>query len=180
MKVIEKDKLQKTGRDRFLSDYHYALYEYYRSAKIIKELDNEKVAYKNAKILDDGCGSGGITVSLGEECKIAVGIDIAPKFKNTATKLTKELKIKNAFFLQSDGCALPFEKDTFDLIISHSVIEHTFEPLKYLKEAFRVLKELICQNLLSQFHFSFYCRDSCSIAFICGFRKNIQDFFETV
>lgn len=140
MKIINKEKLHKAGQDRFLSEYNYAVYEYYRSAKIIKELDNENIPYNDAKVLDDGCGSGGISVSLGEECKMAVGIDIAPRFEETAMRLARELKIKNAFFIQSDGCALPFENDSFDLVISHSVIEHTDKPLKYLQEAYRVLK----------------------------------------
>lgn len=140
MREINKPALEKAGKTRFESDYNYAVYEYQRSPKIIKELDNEGIDYRNSIILDDGCGSGGITVSLGEECKMAVGIDIAPKFEKTAVRLAKELKLKGAHFLQSDGCALPFSDDSFDLIISHSVIEHTDYPLKYLEEAFRILK----------------------------------------
>jgi SAM-dependent methyltransferase len=132
--------LAKAGEDRFLSDYHYAVYEYYRSTKIIKEFDNEGIDYAKAVILDDGCGSGGITVSLGEESALAVGIDISPKFKDAAVKLSDELKINRAKFIQSDGCALPFKNSVFDLIISHSVIEHVNDPLNYLQEACRILK----------------------------------------
>lgn len=140
MKTIDKKMLAKAGKDRFLSDYHYAVYEYYRSAKIIKELDLEGIDYDKTIILDDGCGSGGITVSLGEECALAVGIDISPRFKNAAVKLSDELKLDRAKFIQSDGCALPFKSDVFDLIISHSVIEHVNDPLNYLSEACRILK----------------------------------------
>jgi SAM-dependent methyltransferase len=140
MKTIDAKMLAKTGKDRFLSDYHYAVYEYYRSAKIIKEFDNERIEYAEAIILDDGCGSGGITVSLGEESALAVGIDIFPRFKNAAVKLSRELKLNRAKFIQSDGCALPFKSDVFDLIISHSVIEHVNDPLNYLREACRILK----------------------------------------
>jgi SAM-dependent methyltransferase len=140
MKKIDKELLTKAGKDRFLSDYHYAVYEYYRSTKIIKEFDIEGIDYAKAMILDDGCGSGGITVSLGEESALAVGIDISPKFKDAAVKLSNELKIDRAKFIQSDGCALPFKNDVFDLIISHSVIEHVNDPLNYLHEACRILK----------------------------------------
>lgn len=140
MKTIDKELLNKAGKDRFLSDYHYAVYEYYRSAKVIKELDNEGIDYSDAIILDDGCGSGGITVSLGEESRMAIGIDIASKFKYSAVKLSDELRIKKTKFLQSDGCALPFKNDVFDLIISHSVIEHVNDQLSYIKEAYRLLK----------------------------------------
>jgi len=140
MKTIDKELMTKAGKDRFLSDYHYAVYEYYRSTKIIKEFDSEGIDYAKAVILDDGCGSGGITVSLGEESALAVGIDISPKFKDAAVKLSDELKINRAKFIQSDGCALPFKNGVFDLIISHSVIEHVNDPLNYLHEACRILK----------------------------------------
>ena len=43
MKTIDKELMTKAGKDRFLSDYHYAVYEYYRSTKIIKEFDSEEL-----------------------------------------------------------------------------------------------------------------------------------------
>jgi ubiquinone/menaquinone biosynthesis C-methylase UbiE len=47
--------------------------------------------------------------------------------------------VKNVTFIHADGTALPFKNAAFDLVLSHSVIEHVADPLSYLKEARRVL-----------------------------------------
>jgi|GEM_PF-661476 len=139
MKDINTELLEKAGDKRFLSDYHYALFEYYRSPKIFQELDREKIDY-SGKILDDGCGSGGIAVSFAEECRLVFGLDICSKFEGTGIKISNERKIKNLKFIQGNGCNLPFKDNYFDLVISHSVIEHTNSPEDYISEAYRVLK----------------------------------------
>src|SRR5258706_16478254 len=43
---------------RFRSEYDYALFEYYRSAKVIAFLERAGVAVRG-RVLDAGCGGGG-------------------------------------------------------------------------------------------------------------------------
>jgi ubiquinone/menaquinone biosynthesis C-methylase UbiE len=47
--------------------------------------------------------------------------------------------VTNVTFAYGDGTALPFADGAFDLVLSHSVIEHVANPLEYLREARRVL-----------------------------------------
>lgn len=139
MRRIDEEAIRGQGEIRFRSEYHYALFEYYRSAKILKRLEWEEIEVRG-KILDAGCGSGGIAVSFAEEGELAVGLDIKNKFGNAGRRLAAEKAIGNAVFVQGDGTRLPFESESFDLVLSHSVIEHVDSAERYLGECHRVLR----------------------------------------
>lgn len=50
------------------------------------------------------------------------------------------LVLKNQQFIQADGENLPFEDKEFDYVICNHVLEHVEDPIKFLKEQFRVAK----------------------------------------
>ena len=91
-------------------------------------------------LLDAGCGGGGMPVSLAEEVRRVVAIDLAPRFVDAGERLRRERGLANLAFTQADGCALPFKHDTFDLVLSHAVIEHVADAPRYLAECARVLR----------------------------------------
>jgi len=123
---------------RFRSEYDYALFEYYRSAKVIAFLDRSGVPVRG-RVLDDGCGGGGMPLSLAEEAGEVVGIDPAERFQEAGVRLCRERQIRNLRFALADGMALPFTSGSFDLVLSHAVIEHVADALLYLRECARVL-----------------------------------------
>jgi SAM-dependent methyltransferase len=47
--------------------------------------------------------------------------------------------MRNLKFLQADGMALPFRTGSFDLVLSHAVIEHVPDAMRYLQECRRVM-----------------------------------------
>jgi ubiquinone/menaquinone biosynthesis C-methylase UbiE len=139
VREILPDAINEHGEIRFRSQYHYAVFEYYRSAKVLKQLERAGVKV-SGRILDAGCGGGGIAVSFAEECDLAVGLDIADKFRDAGVRLAAEREISNATFVRGDGTDLPFRENYFDLVLSHSVIEHVRSARAYLEECLRVLR----------------------------------------
>jgi ubiquinone/menaquinone biosynthesis C-methylase UbiE len=139
MRVID-DRAIKTWSDRrFRSEYDYALFEYYRSAKVFAFLDRAGVR-PSGRVLDAGCGGGGMPLSLAEEADRVIGIDLVDRFRDAGTRLAAERGIRNLSFAQADGLALPFATASFDAVLSHAVIEHVPDATRYLRECARVLR----------------------------------------
>lgn len=139
MRAVDDAAIRAAGEERFKSEYHYALFEYLRSAKVIQALERAGVKV-GGRILDDGCGSGGTALSLAEEGELAVGLDLHARFRGSGTRLQRERRIARAGFVQGDAVALPFKDGSFDFVFSHSVIEHVASATGYLDECRRVLR----------------------------------------
>jgi SAM-dependent methyltransferase len=78
-------------------------------------------------------------LSLAEEARLVVGIDPAERFQDAGVKLARERALRNLQFALADGMYLPFADGTFDLVLSHAVIEHVADAPLYLRECARVL-----------------------------------------
>ena len=140
MREISEDQIKAHADRRFRSEYDYALFEYYRSAKVIAFLDRAGVAIRG-RVLDAGCGGGGMPLSLAEHADEVIGIDPIDRFGQAGVVLARERGLPRLHFLQADGMALPFAPDSFDLVLSHAVIEHVADAPLYLRECRRVLKQ---------------------------------------
>lgn len=139
MREISEDQIKSHADRRFRSEYDYALFEYYRSAKVIAFLERAGVAI-GGRVLDAGCGGGGMPLSLAEHADEVVGIDPIDRFGQAGVVLARERGLKHLHFLRADGMALPFAAGAFDLVLSHAVIEHVADASLYLRECRRVLK----------------------------------------
>jgi SAM-dependent methyltransferase len=138
MRIVDDPAIRRHASVRFRSEYDYAVFEYWRSAKVLAYLERAGIT-TFSRVLDDGCGGGGMCVSFGEEARAVVGIEPGDRFRSVGTRLAAEKGVANVMFAHADGTGLPFRDSTFDLVLSHSVIEHVADPLAYLKEARRVL-----------------------------------------
>lgn len=91
---------------------------------------------KNLKILDLGCGLGGLVAICQENGIETQGVELDP----TAAEIAK-LRVKQSEnILLGDAENLVFSDNLFDVVTSICVIEHVKNPDKYLSEAYRILK----------------------------------------
>jgi SAM-dependent methyltransferase len=136
---IDEQLIKQHADVRFRSEYDYALFEYYRSAKVFAFL--EKANFQvGGHVLDAGCGGGGMPLSFADEASFVVGIDLVNRFGAAGVTLAKDRRIRNLDFVQADGQRLPFADASFDWVFSHAVIEHVADAQRYLHECARVLK----------------------------------------
>lgn len=138
MRQISEEQIKAHADRRFRSEYDYALFEYYRSAKVIAFLERAGVEIRG-RVLDAGCGGGGMPLSLAEHAGEVVGIDPIDRFSEAGVRLARERGHTRLYFLQADGMALPFANGTFNLVLSHAVIEHVADAPLYLRECRRVM-----------------------------------------
>ena len=121
MRTIDERAIRAHADLRFRSEYDYALFEYYRSAKVIAFLERAGIRIVG-RVLDAGCGGGGMPLSLAEEARQVVGIDPIDRFGQAGVRLARERRATNLQFALADGMALPFADGAFDVVLSHAVI----------------------------------------------------------
>lgn len=91
------------------------------------------------RILDAGCGNGGLSIAFWMAGAKPTGIDIEKDLYDIALR-QKEAYGADIDFHLYDGFKLPFPSNEFDMAVSVSVLEHTTDPVMYLSEIMRVLK----------------------------------------
>jgi len=91
------------------------------------------------RMLDAGSGCGGLSIAFTEAGANVVGVEIEDALAKVATKEAKLAGVAPKFLVY-DGMRLPFKDNSFDAIVSVSVLEHTSNPQQYMGELLRVLK----------------------------------------
>ena len=86
---------------------------------------------QHSVVLDVGTGSGDIAHALSKISKNVTSVDLYDERKNK----------KGYKFLSVQNEKLPFNKDSFDIVISNHVVEHTPNRKLHLEECMRVLKK---------------------------------------
>ena len=96
-----------------------------------------------AHILDIGTGPGAIPILLAqqdESCRVTA-IDLADAMLAIARVRVAAAGLADRIDFQlADAKNIPFENDTFDTVVSNTILHHVPEPIYFLSEAARVLK----------------------------------------
>jgi len=118
-----------------------------------KRISGEYTELKAKTILDCGCGWGEFIVSAlkhGAEVCVCLEPD-ADKIRLCRMRFRLHGVEQRAIIIRGIGEYLPFKDNSFDLVISNSVLEHVQEPCKVIKEMVRVSKKYVfihCPNYL--------------------------------
>jgi SAM-dependent methyltransferase len=97
------------------------------------DLINRYAPLQGKRILDAGCGVGMYLRHFQEFSPFAVGIDL--EVPNVA-----EARLETQRVLVSSAEAVPFAGDSFDIVLSHEVLEHVADDRQAVAEAIRVLR----------------------------------------
>jgi 2-polyprenyl-3-methyl-5-hydroxy-6-metoxy-1,4-benzoquinol methylase len=97
-------------------------------------LMKKMVDFKEKKVLDVGCGIGMFLEQFKNLGARVFGVDVDTEKINIAKKNFKTVYVSKAE-------KLPFQKNIFDLILLHEVIEHVDDDKQTIQECFRVLKK---------------------------------------
>ena len=89
-------------------------------------------------VLENGCGIGMYVEHLSPHVRKILGLELDFERAIQARQVCGELQ--NAHILSAIGEQLPFQTGTFDLILSHEVLEHVQDDRKAVVEMARVLR----------------------------------------
>jgi ubiquinone/menaquinone biosynthesis C-methylase UbiE len=89
----------------------------------------------DSRALEVGCGPGHITAMMAETGATVTGVDLVSAMIETARILHPDLE-----FVEANAEQLPFEDDTFDVVLANFVIHHFARPDVVCTEIKRVLK----------------------------------------
>ena len=112
---------------------------YLEIKKIVSNISNKNL--RKMKILEVGSGSGMTVTALSLDNVFIRGIEPDLKSFKASQILLKANKLNKNLIRNGFGEKLPFNNNSFDLIISYQVLEHTEDPSKVLSECKRVLKK---------------------------------------
>ena len=104
------------------------------------KLDNE--IPMNASVLEAGCGTGQMSLSLSRFGRTIFGVDLSLGSLELAEKFRQNNDINNVYLMKMNLNNLFFKKDFFDVIISNGVLHHTSKP----KESFEHLVQYLKKN----------------------------------
>jgi arsenite methyltransferase len=95
------------------------------------------------RVLDIGCGAGTDSLvaaqMVGDDGHVT-GVDLTPEMLAKAQAAAAEMGAANVEFIEGEAERLPFEDESFDVVISNGVIDLIPDKDAVLAEIFRVLR----------------------------------------
>ncbi len=93
-------------------------------------------------VLEIGAGTGFFIINLAQAGLVArpFATDISPGMVEVCLRNARNVGIMNMTARTADAEALPFDDDSFDLVVGHAVLHHLPNVPKAMLEAYRVLK----------------------------------------
>lgn len=112
------------------------------------------------RLLEIGLGPGLFIPNLSKKCVNFFGMDIHDELGKIEIKMHED-NIVNCSLVRSDINQIPFQNETFDMIVCQSILEHLKDPDTAISEIFRVLRKdgkviigFPVKNRLTKFLFS--------------------------
>ena len=97
---------------------------------------------KNMAVLDVGCGFGGTIANINSRFSPIklVGLNIDPRQLQIASQQVIAQPLNSVEFIEGDACQLPFDDESFDVVLAIESILHFSNRSNFFQEAKRVLR----------------------------------------
>jgi ubiquinone/menaquinone biosynthesis C-methylase UbiE len=90
------------------------------------------------RVLDVACGGGIVVCAFAPRVRRATGIDVTPAMLGQAHALAAEKGLTNVEWQQGDVTSLPFDDDSFTIVVTRFAMHHFPDPAAVLREMARV------------------------------------------
>jgi ubiquinone/menaquinone biosynthesis C-methylase UbiE len=90
-----------------------------------------------SKLLDVGCGSAWVAQHFFKKNKFVFSLDISI---SNPLKATSKYTSEKHFGITADSYSLPFQPDSFEVIVASEIIEHVVSPERFITELLRTVK----------------------------------------
>ncbi len=110
------------------------MYDTYKRISVFFDEILKDINIEGKCLLDAGCGTGWFSKVASERGAMVTSMDLG---ENLLKEVEKKCNTKRVV---GSVLAMPFENNTFDIVISSEVIEHTPHPYQAIREIYRVLK----------------------------------------
>lgn len=98
-----------------------------------------KFISRDSRLLEVGCGTATLSLSLAKDLRKLVGIDITESAIELSRKHAGVLRVENARFEIGDCLNLPY-KDEFDVVWSQGLMEHFEHPEEVAREHYKATR----------------------------------------
>ncbi|EGT4353063.1 SAM-dependent methyltransferase [Cronobacter sakazakii] len=112
-------------------------------------------AFPQARLLDLGCGAGHASFTAAEQVQEVVAYDLSSSMLTVVEEAARERGLTHLSTCQGYAESLPFEAESFDIVISRYSAHHWHDVGLALREVKRVLKPggmMIMMDILSPGH----------------------------
>src|SRR5215813_4373400 len=92
------------------------------------------------KILDVACGPGIVSAALAKTARAVVAFDVTPEMLAKARDRCAKAGLTNVTFREGSATDLPFDKNSFDGVVTRLAVHHFTEPRRAFAEMSRVLR----------------------------------------
>lgn len=119
------------ARDRGLMAESWRSYSHreIQRGREIARMIRERIPLEGRRVLDVGCGHGGMLISFAEQGADAVGVEIDDDRFQVGRKRLKDLGIAADYRMQDICAPDALERlGTFDVIVAQDVLEHVMDP----------------------------------------------------
>jgi SAM-dependent methyltransferase len=132
----ESDPEHELGTREFFDEVErYRYREYAPWMQALMEFDR----FRDARLLEIGCGMGTDLLQFARGGAHCTGIDLTPRSVEI-TRHRFKLYGAEGNFMISDGEHLPFRSESFDVVYSNGVLHHTPDTAGAIREVHRVLR----------------------------------------